>query len=119
MVAQNDLSATLDEDLIDTVDHDLRDFRVSKEHFDRTEPESLVQNFFDQALALLATPVVLRFLVEQAHDLHFGLCPQFRFLFGIFRQLQIGFLEVNLVDEPTVDPNLEISFLVVGVHVRG
>ena len=49
-VGQLDPAASLDEDLLRPVDHDLGDVRVAQRRLQRTEPDDLVEEDLDQAL---------------------------------------------------------------------
>jgi hypothetical protein len=45
-----ELSATLDIDLVETVDQNIRDRRFFEERFERSQPKDLVKNLFDDAV---------------------------------------------------------------------
>ena len=76
-IRQLDPAVALDEDLLRPVDHDLRDIRVAQRRFEWTEPDDLVEEDLDQALAVgrgdergrrLEPEVLVGELREQAPD---------------------------------------------------
>src|SRR5437868_2289422 len=76
-IASLEPAVALDEDLLRPVDHDLRDIRVAQRRFEWTEPDDLVEEDLDQALAVgrgdergrrLEPEVLVGELREQAPD---------------------------------------------------
>ena len=108
-VGQRQLAALLDVDLVVAVDHDLGDGAVGEQVLERPEAERLVEHRLDDLAAQLAVADLPAFLFEQRQDLGLDPRPQLLHPHGIARQVEVGLLDVDLVDQALVQAQLQLA----------